>query len=100
MFSAHRLAYQLSVGQVPEGRDLDHLCRNRARVNPSHLEPVEHRENVMRGQSFSAINAQKTHCPQGQPYDEANTYADSRGRHCRVCNRAAVARYEHRKAAR
>jgi HNH endonuclease len=96
---AHRFAYELLVGPIPSGLDLDHLCHNadpacpggkncihRRCVNPAHLEPVTHRENVLRGQGFAAQQARRTHCPQGHPYDSANTYVDaSRRRHCRAC---------------
>lgn len=91
MVSAHRRAYMRLVGPIPEGLVLDHLCRVRNCVNPAHLEPVTHEENCRRGE-----NAQrdKTHCPQGHPYDEANTYiypSDGR-RACRRCHREAVRR--------
>lgn len=89
----HRAFYQLMVGPVPAGMDLDHLCRNRGCVNPHHLEAVTHRENVMRGASFAAENRAKTHCPAGHPYDEANTYVykghGNTRRCCRACNRLA-----------
>lgn len=84
---AHRVAYELLVGPIPDGLTLDHLCRNRACVNPEHLEPVTNRENILRGTAPSAMNAAKTHCPQGHPYDEANTYVSAKGsRHCRQCH--------------
>lgn len=62
MAGAHRFMYERLVGPVPAGLTLDHLCRNRACCNPSHLEPVTHRENALRGVSFAAVNARKTHC--------------------------------------
>lgn len=83
---AHRFAYEQFVGPIPEGRHIDHLCRHRWCVNPYHMEPVTPAENTLRGESFSALNAQKTHCPQGHPYDEANTYVGASGaRYCRTC---------------
>lgn len=85
---AHRYAYEHLVGPVPEGLELDHLCRVRRCVNPDHLQPVTHRQNVLRGDSPTADNAVKTHCPTGHPYDEANTYRRDDGhRKCRACNR-------------
>ncbi len=98
MRGAHRVAYELSVADIPDGLELDHLCRVRHCVNPSHLEPVTPHENWARGQAISILNAQKTHCPQGHAYDEANTYISGRGiRGCRACNRAAVSRYKSRR---
>lgn len=86
MVSTHRFAYELLVGPIPDGLTLDHLCRVRRCVNPDHLEPVTHRENTLRGESFAAANAAKTRCPRGHPYDDENTYVDGDGgRHCRTC---------------
>jgi len=85
---AHRFAYELYRDAIPEGLQLDHLCRNRWCVNPHHLEPVTSRENTMRGMSFSAVNARKTHCPQGHPYDETNTIHYAGRRYCRACRDA------------
>lgn len=96
---AHRLIYELLVGPIPTDHELDHLCRNPGCVNPAHLEIVTHRENCLRGESFSAKNAVKTHCPKGHAYDVFNTYlTPAGGRQCRVCNLEAVHRYRARRA--
>lgn len=90
---AHRYAYELLVGRVPGGLELDHLCRNRGCVNPAHLEPVTHRENMLRGEGVGSANARKTHCKRGHPFDETNTYVERDGhRVCRACVRDAQRR--------
>lgn len=89
---AHRFAYESVSGSIAAGLELDHLCKNVRCVKPSHLEPVTSRVNTLRSNSFSAKNAVKTHCPQGHPYDEQNTYwrkigKNGMGRDCRECRR-------------
>jgi hypothetical protein len=64
---AHRLSYLIHVGRIPDGMELDHLCRNRACVNPEHLEPVTTAENGRRARPF---RQKPTHCPQGHAYAE------------------------------
>ena len=84
---AHRAVYEILTGKIPEGLQLDHLCRVRHCVNPGHLEPVTQKENILRGISFSARNAAKSECPRGHSYDAANTRRDKYGkRHCRTCH--------------
>ena len=82
----HRLVYEALVGPIPEGKFLDHLCRNRLCVNPGHLEIVTNRENVLRGVGPTAVNAQKTHCKRGHPLEGENLYLYKDGRRdCRQC---------------
>lgn len=69
---AYRYAYELLKESVPMGKELDHLCRNRACVNPDHMEPVTHRENIMRGDSPKALGWGKSTCPKGHPLVEGN----------------------------
>lgn len=95
---AHRVSYELFVGPIPEGLTLDHLCRNRRCVRPSHLEPVTMRENLMRGTSFAATNAAKTHCVHGHEFTAANTRIDLLGkRQCRACRLDINRRYNARR---
>lgn len=99
---AHRVAYELLKGPIPEGLQLDHLCRVRPCVNPEHLEPVTPKTNCLRGFGPGGLNAQKTHCPRGHEYSDANTYVRTGrlpARGCRACNRIAQAAYVARKFA-
>ena len=96
---AHRVAYELIEGPIPASLQLDHLCRNRSCINPAHLEPVAPSENVMRGQSFAALNAIKTHCPAGHEYTSENTYRWRNARHCRTCVAARKTAYRAKRKA-
>ena len=84
----HRLAFEREVGPIPDGLQLDHLCRQRNCTNVLHLEVVTQRENILRGVGASAKNARKTHCLHGHLFDLLNTYYYSRygKRACRACN--------------
>ena len=88
---AHRFAYEFCVGPIPEGLEIDHLCRVRNCVNPDHLEPVTHRENTLRGFSPMANNARRTHCPKGHLYDAHNILLYRGSRYCRACKGMAEA---------
>lgn len=79
---AHRWSYEALVGPIPEGLELDHLCRVHLCVRPSHLEPVTTRVNNLRGTSVAAVNALKTHCPQGHELVLKPGYAR---RECPIC---------------
>jgi len=94
----HRLAYELEVGSIPEGYDIDHLCRNRGCCNPAHLEAVTHYENTRRAWALM------THCRRGHPFDEENTHWEvnrlgNLARRCRACSRDR-ARERRRKASK
>jgi hypothetical protein len=87
---AHRFVYEKLVGKVPKGMVLDHLCRNRACVNPAHLEVVTQRENTLRGIGPAAKNARKLRCKNGHLLSGNNLYVCPRGyRECRICRKAA-----------
>lgn len=80
---AHRVAWKISNGPIPDGMQLDHICRTRSCVNPNHLELVTCRENLRRGHN---ANRDKTHCPRGHSYVGGNVHISPNGsRDCREC---------------
>lgn len=96
---AHRWAYEKIVDTIPEDLVLDHLCRNRLCVNPEHLEPVTHKENILRGEGLAAKEAKQTHCKYGHSLDDAYILSGER-RDCRICRkqRNAARTHEYRQA--
>jgi len=95
--SAYRLAYNTLVGSVPDGLELDHICRAPACVNPHHLEIVTHRENILRGNTTPAKHAAATHCRNGHPFDLFNTHYTPQGkRTCRICMQKRLDTYMRR----
>lgn len=93
MHRAHRWIYERWVGPIPGGLELDHLCRVRHCVNPLHMEPVTHQENMARG-----LNATKTRCLRGHEFNEENTYLAFNGvsflRQCKACRELRRPRYD------
>jgi hypothetical protein len=97
---AHRWSYTLLVEPIPEGLEIDHLCRNPACVNPDHLEPVTTAENLRRAVPFRRPDM-FTHCPNGHPWTAETLRISVQGRRtCRICNREAVARSKARRIGR
>lgn len=85
---AHRLAYELAKGPIGPVLEIDHLCRHRWCVRPSHLEAVTTSINGRRGEGFCGHAARKTQCKHGHPFNDANTYRriDRGTRICRACD--------------
>lgn len=89
MMGAHRLAYELWVGEIPTGETIDHLCFNTSCCNPQHLRTLSHKENSARQRS-----SMKTECVNGHSYSPENTYIRPDGsRDCRTCIASRVAKY-------
>ena len=85
--SPHRFVWESEVGSIPAGMTIDHLCRNKICVNPSHLRVASPRDNALAGTSPFALNSQKRQCLRGHPFDLLNTYYQSGTRQCRQCKR-------------
>ena len=98
---AHRCVYTILVGDIPDGLVLDHVCRNRLCVNPSHLRPCTNRENILApgSQSPSALQAQRTACQVGHPLSGDNLYLYEGKRDCLTCRRERTRRSNERRRA-
>ena len=96
VFQTHAEAWRRLRGPIPDGLVIDHLCRNRACMNPAHMEPVTLAENVMRGEGICARRAQATHCARGHAYSPENTKLSAEGhRRCIKCRNAGSLRRYH-----
>lgn len=85
---AHRVAWRLYRGPIPEGMYIDHMCRVRSCVNPDHLRVVTPKQNSLENsESFAAKYAKQTECVRGHPFSGDNLRVDAGGRRCKQCDR-------------
>jgi len=96
---AHRVAHELLKGPIPEGKQIDHVCRNRAcvRQDAEHCEAVTQQVNIARA---VALRPKQTHCLRGHEYTEANTLRHRNGRACRACHNAKMRKRRRRERQR
>lgn len=91
--SAHRVSYETFIGPIACGMEIDHLCRVRCCINPLHLHPVTHHENVLRGMAGKYLS-ERTHCNRGHEFTAENTFIrDNGARACRTCKRISKIKY-------
>ncbi len=94
---AHRFSYITFVGAIPDGYEIDHLCKNTCCSNPKHLEAVTHSVNLARSTILEGAKryyASITHCPQGHPYSLENTSIFYGKRHCKECRKVHTLKYD------
>lgn len=89
---AHRFSFETYRGPIPAGLEPDHLCRVRHCMNPWHMEPVTHRENVLRSDGIAARQAKQTHCIRGHSFTPENIRWEGRKRKCKACARLRFGR--------
>lgn len=102
-YGAHVVAYRLFKGSIPHEKNVDHICRNRACINPDHLRLLTVKENTLSGIGATAIHARKTHCFRGHLFNEENTYhpkKNRRYRQCRTCLRVSFKKYDQKRKAK
>lgn len=99
LVGTHRVIYEAFVGPIPDGYEIDHLCRVPRCCNPTHLEAVPHQINTLRGIGPAATNARKKHCIHRHEFTPENTYLVGTRRQCKECRRAAVRRNQARRRA-
>lgn len=86
---SHRVSYEIHIGPIPRNMEIDHICRVRCCVNPEHLRPLPHKDNVLCGSGLTAKHALKTHCINGHPFsgDNLQFKPNRNERVCRQCNK-------------
>lgn len=95
----HRLMWTLMVGPIPDGMEIDHMCRNRACCNPEHLDLVTGQVNTLRGVSPASSHAKRDECSYGHEYTAETMHVVRGARRCRICERRRdKERYERKKA--
>ncbi len=95
----HVAIYEMFEGPIPDGLELDHLCRNKKCMNPDHLEAVTHQENIRRSDNPMGVNSRKTHCDNGHLLEGTNLYIPPKRpnrRECKKCRAARVAAWTRR----